>query len=123
MLGPIVLDSELSRRIIAILEGPQVEIEALQTSLAELEAERGPEIYRHLFYILGHLDFRPREAKTHWQGARNAWARSPPDSNDPSTFVWPYSVICYREDTSSETRPWSRSTFCRKRKSSPLATS
>ena len=74
MLGPIVLDSELSRRIIAILEGPQVEIEALQTSLAELEAERGPEIYRHLFYILGHLDFRPREAKTHWQGARNAWA-------------------------------------------------
>jgi diguanylate cyclase (GGDEF)-like protein len=74
MLGPIVLDSDLSRHIINMLEGPQVELLALERKLAELEAVHGAEIYRHLFYVLGHLDFLPREAKSHWRGAQNTWA-------------------------------------------------
>ena len=83
MLVPIELDSHLSRDVIDILDGPQVELAAFQSRLSELESEHGAEVYRHLFYILGHLDMPPGQAKTHWEGAERIWSELSDRSTRP----------------------------------------
>lgn len=83
MLVPIELDSDLSQHVISMLDGPQVEISSWKSRLGKLEAEHGAEVYRHLFYVLGHLDFQPEHAKIHWEGAEKIWVELSERSTRP----------------------------------------
>lgn len=66
-----------------MLEGPQVESSSWQRELSRLETEHGVEVYRHLFYVIGHLDLDPERAKFYWEGVHSAWVELASQSRCP----------------------------------------
>ncbi len=73
MLDPVDLDSVLSRKFISLLEQPPQDIADWEKQVARLEQDHGTEIYRHLLFVLTHLDFSGRKAKTHWKNLLSDW--------------------------------------------------
>jgi diguanylate cyclase (GGDEF)-like protein len=73
MTHVVDLDSALSKRIIAMLEKPSLNISGWKKQVARLEEKHGMEIYRNLFFVLANLDLTSRKAKTHWQKLTEEW--------------------------------------------------
>jgi diguanylate cyclase (GGDEF)-like protein len=77
MPEPIDLESELSQKIISLLERRSLPLGDWEEQVARLEKEYGKEIYRHLLFVLTNLDFSARKAKTHWKHLLNNWEKLP----------------------------------------------
>lgn len=65
-------DSDLSKKLIASLERLCTR-SAWGRRVAQLEAKYGADTYRVLFYVLVHIDFAARPAKTHWKKLVTLW--------------------------------------------------
>ena len=59
-------NSDLSKTVIASLERLRTR-SSWGRRVAQLEAKYGADTYRVLFYVLVHIDFKARRAKTHWK--------------------------------------------------------
>ena len=65
-------NSDLSKKIIASLERLCTR-NAWGRRIAQLEAKYGADTYRVLFYVIVHIDFKARRAKTHWKKLVAVW--------------------------------------------------
>jgi len=72
MPKPPIRTSELSKKIIASLERLRT-CGAWGRRIGQLEAKYGADTYRVLFYLLVHIDFPARPAKTHWKKLVALW--------------------------------------------------
>jgi diguanylate cyclase (GGDEF)-like protein len=75
MATPVDLSSDLSRKVISLLEGRRGGIAGWKKNVGRLEQEHGLEIYRNLLYVLTNLDFQPHKAKSHWTRLLGDWER------------------------------------------------
>jgi GGDEF domain-containing protein len=75
MATAVDLSSDLSRKVISLLEGRRGGIAGWKKKVDRLEQEHGVEIYRNLLYVLTNLDFPPRKAKSHWTKLLGDWEK------------------------------------------------
>jgi diguanylate cyclase (GGDEF)-like protein len=75
MATPVDLSSDLSRRLISLLEGRRNGIDGWKKKISRLEQEHGTEVYRNFLYVLTHLDFPARKAKSHWVKLLGEWEK------------------------------------------------
>ncbi|MGD8894554.1 MAG: diguanylate cyclase [Acidobacteriota bacterium] len=67
------LNSAVTDRIIALLEGGPVEAAEWAKRMDRLEAEWGTDVYAVLLFVLTHLDFSGARAREHWGRVLRQW--------------------------------------------------
>lgn len=65
--------SEAADRVIALLEEGPTSPAGWRETMTWLEAERGPEVYSVLLFVLTHLDFTAEKAREHWGRVLRQW--------------------------------------------------
>jgi diguanylate cyclase (GGDEF)-like protein len=65
--------ADLTPKLVALLSRRSQGIAFWTRELAKLEEKHGADAYRALLYVLTHLDFSPRRAKTEWKRVLRTW--------------------------------------------------